>query len=158
MMTALTIILVVLIVLNVWYTIGAVKFQKDAKIKLQERMDEFDEEIGELTNEAGVMKQRYNEQLQTIARIKKMLEEKDATLKRLHSEIEKRDKRIEELEKQLWPLGEPNAAHQDPVNGGEPSVHTEPGDPADKPSTVVPKDKKPAKKAKRVYPKKSNQK
>lgn len=135
MVTALTIFLVVLVVINIWYTIGAVKFQKDAKRKLQERIDEFNKATELHTAELEGAKHRVEEAIANSAVLKKQYED-------LLQEYEDYKKKHD-----------PHAGHQDPVNGGEPSVHTEHGDPANKPDTRVPADKKPAKK-KRVYPKK----
>lgn len=149
MVTALTIILVVLIVLNVWYTIGAVKFQKDAKRKLQDRIDEFNKAHELHVAELEGAKHRVNEAIAETAKIKsnyEMLLKEHEELVQSYKELRKE---YEHAQEHTVP-GDPHAEHQGPVNGGEPSVHTEHGDPANKPVTKLPVDKKPSAK-KRVY-------
>lgn len=148
-MTALTIILVVLIVLNVWYTIGAMKFQKDAKRKLQERIDEYNEVTEMHVAELEGAKHRVNEAIAETAVIKKQYEDLLKEHEDLVQAYKELRKEYEHSQEHTVP-GDPHAEHQGPVNGGEPSVHTEHGDPANKPVTRVPANKKPAVK-KRVY-------
>lgn len=136
MVTVLAIVLAVLIVVCVWFIIGAVKYDKEAKRRLQERMDEYDEEVGKLTNETGMLRQHLDETIAQLTRQKGMFED----LKEKYDALWKDYQKLEAIH------GDPHASHQDPVNGGEPSVNTEPGDPVNK---------KAAKKAKKAYPKKS---
>ena len=132
MVTVLTIVLAVLIVLNIWCIISAVKFKKDARRKLQERIDEFNKATDLHVAELEGAKHRVEEAISNSAVLKKQYED-------LLQEYEDYKKKHD-----------PHAEHQGPVNGGEPSVHTEHGDPANKPVTRVPANKKPAVK-KRVY-------
>ena len=151
-MTVLTIILAVLIVLNIWYTIGVMKFQKDAKRKLQDRIDEYNEATEMHVAELEGAKHRVNEAIAETAVIKKQYED----LLKEHEELVQAYKELRkeyEHAQEHTISGDPHAEHQDPVNGGEPSVHTEPGEPANKPNSGLATDKKPVKK-KRVYPKK----
>lgn len=149
MVTALTIFLVVLVVINIWYTIGAVKFQKDAKRKLQERIDEFNKATDLHVAELEGAKHRVNEAIAETAKIKsnyEMLLKEHEELVQAYKELRKEYEHAQEH----TISGDPHAEHQDPVNGEEPGVHTEHGDPANKPNSGLAIDKKPAKK-KRVY-------
>lgn len=152
MVTVLTIILAVLIVFNIWYTIGVMKFQKGVKHKLQERIDEFDKAHETHVAELEGAKHRVNEAIAETAKIKSNYE----MLLKDHEELLQAYKELrEEYEhaQEHTISGDPHAEHQDPVDGGEPSVYTEPGEPANKPNSGLAIDKKPVKK-KRVYPKK----
>ena len=71
MVTTLTIILAALIAVNVWLMIRTVKREKQRRKLLQERMDEFDETIGELTNNLGRAKERVREGQSLLAAMKK---------------------------------------------------------------------------------------
>lgn len=132
MVTVLTIVLAVLIVLNIWCIISAVKFKKDARRKLQERIDEFNKATDLHVVELEGAKHRVEEAISNSAVLKKLYED-------LLQECEDYKKKHN-----------PHAEHQGPAENEGPSVHTEHGDPANKPVTKLPMDKKPSAK-KRVY-------
>jgi chromosome segregation ATPase len=83
MTTVLTIVLAVLIAANVWLLCYSVKREKQRRAKLQERMDECDETIGEMMNELGRAKQRLNEANSAKAALKKSFDETIAEYERL---------------------------------------------------------------------------
>ena len=121
MMTVLTIILAVLIAANVWLACYTAKREKQRRAKLQERMDEFDNSLGEVCNELAKAKQRLREAMSANAALKRSFEET-----------------VKEYE----------ALKQQPVDAGQPAVHDKPGDPANKPNKPL-KPKKAAKKTKK---------
>lgn len=154
MVTVLTIVLAVLIVLNIWCIISAVKFKKDARRKLQERIDEFNKATDLHVAELEGAKHRVEEAISNSAVLKKQYEDLLKEHEELVQAYKELRKEYEHAQEHTVP-GDPHAGHQDPVNGGEPSVHTEPGEPANKPNSGLLIDKKPtSKKPKRVYPKK----
>ena len=124
MTTFLCIVLAVLIAVNVWLMFYSAKREKQRRKLLQERMDEFDKTVGELSVEKGRLKLQLDEKSKLVAELKATLAE--------------RLKEIEGLQNETAALHEdPHAEPQDPVNGGEPSVNTQPGDPANKPLKPV---------------------
>lgn len=127
MMTVLGIVLAVLIVLNVWFGIYAARQEKERRKKLQERIDEYDGLLNEHLNAMGAMKVRLGETISQLTRQKRLFEE----LKEKYDALWKEYQKLEAIH------GDPHASHQDPVNGGEPSVNTEPGGPANKPDTYL---------------------
>ena len=127
-MTVLTIILVALIAANVWLMYHTCKRERQRRRQLQERMDEFDENIGQVCGELSKAKQRVREAQSANSALKKSFEE---TIK----EYEKltRDYRKLQDDFDAYKKANPHAEPQDPVGHGEPSVHDEPGEPANKP-------------------------
>lgn len=120
MTTFLLIVLAVLIAANVWLMIYMAKREKQRRKLLQERLDECDKTVGELSVEKGRLKLQLDEKAKLVAELKATLAERLNEIERLQDEI-------------AALYEDPHAGCQDPVNGGEPSVHTEPGDPVDKP-------------------------
>lgn len=124
MTTFLCIVLAVLIAVNVWLMFYSAKREKQRRKLLQERMDEFDKTVGELSVEKGRLKLQLDEKCKLVAELKATLAE--------------RLKEIEGLQDEIAALHEdPHAGCQDPVGGGEPSVNTQPGDPVEKPLKPV---------------------
>lgn len=141
MVTTLTIILAVLIAVNVWLMISAAKQEKQRRKMLQERMDEFDETIGELTNNLGRAKERVREAMAEVEKIKKLYksllaEHEDLKLSYQRA-VKERDDVKEKysalLVKRADLLAEIERLKEDPVDGGEPTAHDQPGEPAGKP-------------------------
>lgn len=128
MTTVLTIVLAVLIAANVWLLCYSAKREKQRRAKLQERMDECDETIGEMMNELGRAKQRLNEANSAKAALKKSFDETIAEYERLTRDYRKLQEDFEAYRKASG-----YADLQEPVDAGEPSVNTQPGEPADKP-------------------------
>lgn len=154
MVTTLTIVLAVLIVLNIWLGAYTAKREKERRAKLQERMDEFDENIGEMMNELGLAKQHLNESQSLCTALKKENKKILAEHEDLKLAYDRAKKENEDLKKKIALMSaDPRAEPQEPVDGGEPTAHDQPGEPANKPNSGLAIEKKPAKK-KRVYPKK----
>lgn len=128
MVTTLTILLWVTIAFNVWLMIRTVKREKQRRKMLQERMDEFDETIGELTNNLGRAKERVGEVQSLLAAMKKDYEnllveyddlklsynrvvlERDDMKGKYGALLQKRDELLAEIERHK----------ENPVDGGEP--------------------------------------
>ena len=123
MTTVLTIVLAVLIAANVWLLCYSAKREKQRRAKLQERMDECDETIGEMMNELGRAKQRLNEANSAKAALKKSFDETIAEYERLTHDYRRLQSDLEAFMQGKEP----------PVDHGEPSVADTPGDPANKP-------------------------
>ena len=129
MTTILTIILAVLIVLNIWLGAYTAKREKARRKLLQERMDEFDETIGELTNNLGRAKERLREGQSLLAAMKKdyenllveyddlklsyqrVVKERDDVKDKYGTLLQKRDELLAEIERHK----------ENPVDGGEPA-------------------------------------
>ncbi len=127
MITTLTIVLAVVIAVNVWLMISSAKREKQRRKLLQERIDEFDDTIGELTNNLGRAKERVREGQSLLASMKK-------DFQRLLAEHEDLKLSYQRAKAELAALKQdPHAEPQDPVDGGEPTVHDQPGEPAGKP-------------------------
>lgn len=141
MVTTLTIVLAVLIAVNVWLMISAAKQERQRRKLLQERMDEFDETIGEMTNELGRAKQHANACQSMLAALnkenKKILAENEDLKLSYQRAVKERDDVKEKygdlLVKRADLLAEIERLKEDPVDGGEPTVHDQPGEPAGKP-------------------------
>lgn len=141
MVTTLTIVLAVVIAVNVWLMIRSAKREKQRRKLLQERMDEFDDTIGELTNNLGRAKERVREGQSLLASMKKdyqrlLAEHEDLKLSYQRAVKERDDvkeKYSELLVKRADLLAEIERLKEDPVDGGEPTVHDQPGEPAGKP-------------------------
>lgn len=141
MLTFLTIVMAVLIAANVWLAISAAKRERERRKLLQERMDEFDETIGELTNELGKAKQYANEGQSMLVALKKdynrlLAEHEDLKLSYQRAVKERDDVKAELsalLESGTDLLTEIERHKENPVDGGEPTVHDQPGEPAGKP-------------------------
>lgn len=141
MVTTLTIVLAVLIAVNVWLMISAAKRERERRKLLQERMDEFDDTIGELTNNLGKAKERVREGQSMLAAMKKdfqrlLAEHEDLKLSHQRA-VKERDDVKEKysalLVKRADLLAEIERLKEDPVYGGEPAAYDQPGDPAGKP-------------------------
>lgn len=128
MTTVLTIILAVLIAVNVWLMFYSAKREKQRRAKLQERLDECDETIGEMMNELGRAKQCLNEANSAKAALKKSFDETIAEYEALTRDYRRLQESFE-----AYMRANPHADPQDPVDHGEPSVADTPGDPANKP-------------------------
>ena len=141
MVTTLTIILAVALAVNVWLMISATKREKQRRKLLQERMDEFDETIGELTNNLGRAKERVREGQSLLASMKKdyqrlLAECEDLKLNCQRARKERDDVKAKYgalLQKRDELLAEIERLKEGPVDGGEPTVHDQPGEPAGKP-------------------------
>lgn len=123
MITFLSIVLAVLIAANVWLMFYTAKSEKQRRRLLQERMDECDERIGEAITEMGKAKARLREAQSANAALKKSYEE---TIK----EYEKLVRDYRKLENDFDTLKQ---GKQEPVDAGQPTHHTQPGEPAGKP-------------------------
>ena len=128
MTTILTIILAVLIVLNIWLGAYTAKREKARRKLLQERMDEFDETIGELTNNLGRAKERVGEVQSLLAAMKKdyenlLVEHEDLKLSYNRVVLERDDVKGKYgalLRKRDELLAEIERHKENPVAGGEP--------------------------------------
>lgn len=127
MITTLTIVLAVLIAVNVWLMISAAKREKQRRKMLQERMDEFDEAIGELTNNLGRAKERVREAMAEVEKIKKLYNSLLAKHEGLKLSYQRAKDELAALKQ------DPHAEPQDPVESGELTAHDQPGEPAGKP-------------------------
>lgn len=87
MTTVLLIILVVLIVFNVWLAIYTLKREKKRRRQLQERIDEYDHQVGEIMNELGLAKQRNDENVKLLAQLKDVLAKKDRLISKLQEGV-----------------------------------------------------------------------
>ena len=141
MTTILTILLWVVIAVNVWLMISATKREKQRRKLLQERMDEFDETIGELTNNLGRAKERVREGQSLLASMKKdyqrlLAEHEDLKLSYQRAKKERDDVKAKYgalLQKRDELLAEIERLKESPVDGGEPTEHDQPGESAGKP-------------------------
>lgn len=118
MITFLTISLVVLIVLNIWLASYTAKKERERRKQLRERMDEYDDFVGQHLNSEGALKQQLNETIAQLSHTKTMLMELNAEYTKLREAMEAAD---------------PHAGHQEPVNGGEVNNQSNPSEPANKP-------------------------
>lgn len=147
MITTLGIVLAVLIVLNIWLGAYSVKWERERRKKLQERLDECDERIGEMMNELGLARQHLDEAQSLYSSLKKNHEkllaayedmklaydrakkEKEESEKKyrflaeqfngLQKICAKLQKENEELKKRLGIISDdPHADPQEPVDGG----------------------------------------
>ena len=118
MTTVLTIILAVLIALNIWLTISAFKFKKDASKKLRERIEEFNEATEMHLSELQGAKVRVEDAIAANAKIKKLY---DKLLKE-HEKLTKVYSELRDRYKDHPVQGDPHAEHQNPVNGGDVNV------------------------------------
>lgn len=154
MITFLSIVLAVLIAANVWLMFYTAKSERQRRRLLQERMDECDERIGEAITEMGKAKARLREMQSANAALKKSFEETvqeyEKTLalnKRLlkqNKELSERgvlllpkdcvpkDVTMEEFSK-WWKDEGYKMVKSNLVDAGQPTHHTQPGEPADKP-------------------------
>lgn len=129
MTTILTILLWVAIALNVWLMIRTVKREKQCRKLLHERIEEFDEATGELTNNLGRAKERVREGQSLLAAMKKdyenllveyddlklsyqrVVKERDDVKDKYGTLLRKRDELLAEIERHK----------ENPVDGGEPA-------------------------------------
>lgn len=124
MTTFLCIVLAVLIAVNVWLMFYSAKREKQRRKLLQERMDEYSNTVELLDAEKRRLEHLLAEKTSLVAHLKKLITNRDDEIFMLNEKINKL-------------MGDPHAEPQDPVNGGEPSVNTQPGDPANKPLKPV---------------------
>lgn len=124
MTTFLLIVLAVCVVLNIWLGICAIRRERKCRRLLQERMDEYSNTVELLDAEKRRLEHLLAEKTSLVAHLKKLITKRDDEIFMLNEKINKL-------------MGDPHAEPQDPVNGGEPSVNTQPGDPANKPLKPV---------------------
>lgn len=124
MTTFLCIVLAVLIAVNVWLMFYSAKREKQRRKLLQDRMDEYSNTVELLDAEKRRLEHLLAEKTSLVAHLKKLITKRDDEIFMLNEKINKL-------------MGDPHAEPQDPVNGGEPSVNTQPGDPANKPLKPV---------------------
>lgn len=135
MVTTLTIVLAVVIAVNVWLMIRAAKREKQRRKMLQERMDEFDETIGELTNNLGRAKERVREGQSLLAAMKKDYENLFVEYDDLKLSYQRAVKERDDVKAKLSALLESGTDllteierhKENPVDGGEPAGKPLPG-------------------------------
>lgn len=110
MVTTLGIVLAALIVLNIWLGAHTAKKERERRRALQERMDEYDEFLGEHMRDMGNLKLRLDETTSELSKAKKLI----ASLQ-------------EELKS--YKETDPHAGHQDPVDGGSVNSDVTPTEP-----------------------------
>ena len=141
MITTLTIVLAVLIAVNVWLMIRAAKRERERRKMLQERMDEFEKSSEACITELNSAKFRVKEAMAEVEKIKKLYnsllaEHEDLKLSYQRA-VKERDDVKEKysalLIRRADLLAEIERLKEDPVAGGEPTVHDQPGEPAGKP-------------------------
>lgn len=145
MVTIFTIVLAVVIAVNVWLMIYTAKREKQRRKNYRERMDEFDKQLGDVINQLGLAKQRLNEAIAEVEKIKniyKSLLAKHEDLKLSYQRVVKERDDVKEkysalLVKRADLLAEIERLKEDPVDGGEPTVHDQPSEPANKPDTPL---------------------
>ena len=141
MVTTLTIVLAVLIAVNVWLMIRAAKREKQRRKLLQERMDEFDDATKLHESELKSARRRLTEAMTEVTKLKKLhdkmvAEHEDLKLSYQRAVKERDDvkeKYSDLLIKRADLLAEIERLKESPVDGGEPTVHDQPGEPAGKP-------------------------
>lgn len=141
MVTTLGIVLAVVIAVNVWQMIRTAKRERERRKLLQERLDECDERLGEVMNKLGLAKQHLNEAQSLCTALKKenkkiLAEYADLKLSYQRA-VKERDDVKEKysalLVKRAELLAEIERLKEDPVDGGEPTAHDQPVEPAGKP-------------------------
>ena len=145
MVTFLTIVLAVVVAANVWLMIYTAKREKQRRKNYRERMDEFDKQLGDVMNQLGLAKQRLNEAIAEVEKIKKLynsLLTKHEDLKLSYQRAVKERDDVKEkysalLVKRADLLAEIERLKEDPVDGGEAGVVTTPTEPVDKPDTPL---------------------
>lgn len=141
MTTILTILLWVAIALNVWLMIRTIKRERQCRKMLQERMDEFEKSSEACITELNGAKFRVKEAMAEVEKIKKLhknllAEHEDLKLSYQRT-VKERDDVKEKysalLVERAELLAEIERLKEDPVDGGEPTAHDQPGEPAGKP-------------------------
>lgn len=141
MVTTLTIILAVVIAVNVWLMISSAKRERERRKLLQERMDEFDDATKLHESELKGARRRLTEAMTEVTKLKKihdkMVAEHEDMKLSYQRTVKERDDVKEKyralLVKRADLLAEIERSKEDPVDGGEPAVHDQPGEPAGKP-------------------------
>ena len=141
MVTTLTIILAALIAVNVWLMISSAKREKQRRKLLQERMEEFDKATESHIAELQGARHRVNEAIAEAANLKKLYERLRAECEDLKLNCQRARKERDDvkakygalLQKRDELLAEIERLKEGPVDGGEPTVHDQPGEPAGKP-------------------------
>ena len=140
MTTTLTIILAVLIAVNVWLMIRTVKREKQRRKLLQERMDEFDAATKLHESELKGARRRLTEAMTEVTKLKKLHDKMVAEHEDLKLSYQRTVKERDDVKEKYSALLVKRAdllaeieRLKDPVDGGEPAVHDQPGEPAGKP-------------------------
>ena len=120
MTTAVIIIAVLCILSSMWF---AWHTKRTSERKLQQCIDTYEKSNDLRNSELQGAIYRADEAMSSLAAAKK-------TLKNLQQEYEVLKN---EFEAYMAVNGDPHAAHQDPVDSGQPNVNTQPGEPANKP-------------------------
>lgn len=123
MMTFWTIMLIALCALNIVLAFFSSKRERKRMRDYQSLVDECDERVGEAITEMGKAKMRLREAQSANAALKKSYEETIKEYEKLVRDYRKLENDFEALKKGKEP----------PVDAGQPTHHTQPGEPADKP-------------------------
>ena len=141
MITTLTIVLAVVIAVNVWLMISTAKRERERRKLLQERLDEFDETTKLHESELKGARRRLTEAMTEVTKLKKLHDKMVAEHEDLKLSYQRAVKERDDVKAELSALLESGTDllteierhKENPVDGGEPTVHDQPGEPAGKP-------------------------